>query len=105
MVDSQDVQKMLARKRAGLERMKARQERVHLRLAEFVESHPGVLEAGLMKVRGQLARPLCAAREVYTEWENILKNGSVHEVVALLRDTSPETEQLRACAPFSFCEA
>lgn len=105
MVDSSDVQQMLARKRAGLERMMARQERVHLRLAEFVEKHPAVLESGLAKVREQLARPFCAAREVYSEWETILKVGSVKEVAALLRDTSPETEQLRACAPFSFCEA
>ncbi|WP_018970951.1 hypothetical protein [Rubritalea marina] len=104
MVESFDIEQMLENKRAGLERMKARQQRVHSRLAEFVESHPGVIESGLSKVRDQLKRPFCAARGVYLEWEKILKNGSVAEVAALLRDTSPDTEQLRACAPFSLCQ-
>ncbi len=104
MVDSSNIQQMLAQKRAGLERMRARQQRVHTKLAEFIEKHPAALESGLEKVRDQLARPFCAAREVYSEWEVILKDGSAKEVAALLRDTSAETEQLRACAPFSFGE-
>ena len=95
------VKAILARKKAGVERMRARQQRVHTRLAEYVETHPEVINDGLTKVREQLARPLCAAQEIYKEWERILSLKSASYVVAILRDTSATTEQLRACAPFT----
>ena len=95
------VKRILAEKAAGVERMRARQQRVHSRLAEFVEEHPDAMKQGLERVRDQLARPLCTAQEIYKEWERILGLKSVSYVAAILRDTSTTTEQLRACAPFT----
>jgi hypothetical protein len=100
MAESDMVKAILARKKAGVERMRARQQRVHTRLAEYVEAHPEVINDGLSKVREQLAKPLCTAREIYKEWERILCLKSASYVAAILRDTSATTEQLRACAPF-----
>lgn len=101
MAESDIVKSILARKKSGVERMRARQQRVHSRLAEYVEAHPEVLDEGLVRVKEQLARPLCTAHDFYKEWERILSIRSVSYVTAILRDTSPTTEQLRACAPFT----
>jgi hypothetical protein len=101
MAGCDEVKAMLARKQAGVERMRARQQRVHSRLAELVETQPDELQDGLKKVREQLARPLCTAQEIYLEWERILQIKSASYVAAILRDTSATTEQLRACAPFT----
>ena len=95
------VKSILARKNAGVERMHARQQRVHTRLADYVEAHPEAINEGLAKVREQLAKPLCTAQEIYKEWERILSLKSASYVAAILRDTTATTEQLRACAPFS----
>lgn len=95
------VKAILARKKAGVDRMRARQQRVHTRLAEYVETHPEIINEGLTKVREQLAKPLCTAQEIYKEWERILCLKSASYVAAILRDTSARTEQLRACAPFT----
>ncbi|MFC4992065.1 hypothetical protein [Rubritalea tangerina] len=100
MVDSETIHTLLAEKAAGVERMRQRQLRVHARLAEFVEHNPDAMAQGLAKVRSQLARPLCAAREIYMEWEKILLTQPASAVANLLRDTSSSTEQLRSCAPF-----
>lgn len=104
MAESDVVKMILAKKAAGVERMRARQQRVHSRLADFVEQHPEALQIGLVKVREQLARPLCTAQEIYLEWERILAINSVSYVSAILRDTSETTEQIRACAPFTLAE-
>jgi hypothetical protein len=101
MTENDTVKAILARKKAGIERMCARQQRVQTRLAEYVETHPEVINDGLTRVREQLARPLCKAQEINKEWERILCLRSATYVAAILRDTSSTTEQLRACAPFT----
>lgn len=103
MVDGESIHTLLAEKAAGVERMRQRQLRVHARLADQVEKNPDAIALGLEKVRAQLARPLCTARVIYMEWENILTTKSVEYIANLLRDTSSETEQLRSCAPFTLC--
>lgn len=105
MVEGNTVEQILAKKAAGVERMRARQQRVHSRLADYVEAHPNAIKVGLEKVREQLTKPLCNAEEFYLEWERILDIESVSYVCAILRDTSETTEQLRACAPFTLCES
>lgn len=101
MTENDTVKAILARKKAGIERMCARQQRVQTRLAEYVETHPEVINDGLTRVREQLARPLCKAQDINKEWERILCLRSATYVAAILRDTSSTTEQLRACAPFT----
>jgi N-glycosylase/DNA lyase len=103
MAEGETIKSILAKKAAGVERMRQRQLRVHSRLAEMVEKNPEVISQGLDKVREQLARPLCAARTIYLEWETILTTKSAEYIADLMRDTSDDTEQLRSCAPFTLC--
>ena len=105
MAESDVVKMILAKKAAGVERMRARQQRVHSRLADHIDAHPDAIEAGLKKVRELISKPMCNCEEIYHEWERILKLESVSYVSAILRDTSQTTEQLRACAPFTLAES
>ncbi|MFC5051098.1 hypothetical protein ACFPK9_10830 [Rubritalea spongiae] len=100
MVSNVVIQDILAKKAAGVERMRYRQMRIQERLADRVENDPKAIEEGLSKVRSQLAKRACPAREIYQEWETILTTKTASYVANLLRDTSPESDQLRACAPF-----
>ncbi|MGJ8672210.1 hypothetical protein [Rubritalea sp.] len=101
MASSVIIQDILSRKAAGVERMLHRQMRIQERLADRVEHEPELMALGMQKVRSQLAKPNCPARAIYQEWETILSTQTAECIASLLRDTSHDTDQLRACAPFS----
>lgn len=100
MASSVLIQDIIAKKKAGVERMLHRQMRIQERLADYVEHEPKALVQGMKKVRSQLSKTACPSREIYQEWETILSTKTASFIADLLRDTSSETDQLRACAPF-----
>lgn len=71
-------------------------------MAKLVEDRPDCINDALNKVRNRLANTGLATSDIYAKWNEILLNWPVSKIVSLLRDDSPDTEQLRACAPFSF---
>jgi len=102
MITKEDIQSLKAKKQAGVARMRERQRRVHLRMAELVENSPEVLDDAVQKVMQRLENSGAATRDIYTEWYQILTTWSTGRIASMLRDEGPNTEQLRACAPFDF---
>lgn len=80
--------------------MRARQKRVHEKMAELIETKPEILECALKKVKQKLAHSTAVTSELYTEWYDILSKWPVERIVCLLRSDCEKMEQLRACAPF-----
>lgn len=105
MVSKEEFHSMLAKKQAGVNRMLDRQKRVHQRMAQLVEDRPELIEDALKKVKQRLENSCVASKEIHSEWYQILTTWSIDKIVAMLRDDSPKTEQLRACAPFDFVNA
>lgn len=95
-----DLVKLMAKKQAGVQRMRSRQRIVHKRIAKMLESRPEAIDQALQKVRQRMENTGDATREIYLEWYQILTTWSLGRIVDLLRDDSDRTEQLRACAPF-----
>lgn len=102
MATKEEIHSLLAKKRAGVSRMRDRQRRVHLRMAQLVEDRPEVIDNAVKKVMQRLENSGAATREIYIEWYEILTTWSVDRIATMLRDDSTNTEQLRACAPFDF---
>lgn len=102
MVSKEEIHSILAKKQAGVSRMRDRQRRVHLRMAQLVEDRPEMIDRAVKKVTQRLENSGAATREIYIEWYQILTTWSADRIVAMLRDESTNTEQLRACAPFDF---
>ncbi len=102
MITKDEIQSLLAKKQAGVGRMRERQRHVHLKMAQMIEEHPEMIEKALEKVMHRLDHSGIATREIYVEWHEILMTWRVEQIVAMLRDESATTEQLRACAPFDF---
>lgn len=102
---AKDLNTLIAKKQAGINRMRARQKRVHERMAELVETQPEIMESALKKVKQKLTHSTAITLELYTEWYDILSKWSADRIATLLRSDSEEHEQLRACAPFDFAKA
>ena len=102
MVSKEEIHSILAKKQAGVSRMRDRQRRVHLRMAQLVEDRPEMIDHAVKKVTQRLENSGAATREIYIEWYRILTTWSADRIAAMLRDDSTKTEQLRACAPFDF---
>lgn len=102
MITKDEIHSLLAKKQAGVCRMQERQRRVHLKMAQMIEEHPEIIENAVKKVIHRLEHSGIATREIYVEWHEILTTWPVDKIVAMLRDDSTNTEQLRACAPFDF---
>ncbi|MFT5905480.1 MAG: hypothetical protein ACI9E1_001078 [Cryomorphaceae bacterium] len=105
MATKEEIHSLLAKKQAGVSRMRDRQRRVHLRMAQLVEDRPEVIDNALKKVMQRLENSGAATREIYIEWYEILTTWSVDRIATMLRDDSANNEQLRACAPFDFVNA
>ncbi len=100
MAMDHEVDIILAAKRAGIDRMRERQRRVHHGMALMVESRPEVIGDAVKRVKARLEGSVVASKEIYEEWLVILESWPIERVVALLRDDAVDGEQLRACAPF-----
>ncbi|GAA5495764.1 hypothetical protein Rhal01_01943 [Rubritalea halochordaticola] len=101
MTEKGSLQEILAKKKAGLRRMQARQSRVHGRIADYIEQHPNCVKEAMSVVKQRLAGPdRCNA--VTREWELILQTWGLERIIAIFRDQDPVTDQLRACSPFVF---
>lgn len=101
MSEKSSLQDILAKKKAGLKRMHARQSRVHGRIADYIEQHPECIGEAMKVVKHRLAGPdRCNA--VTREWELILQTWSVDRIIAIFREQDSVTDQLRACSPFVF---
>ena len=105
MVIKEEVHSLLAKKQAGVMRMRDRQKRVHERMAKLVEERPEMITKAVTKVVQRLENSGAATREIYNEWYLILTTWSRERIALMLRDDSSSTEQLRACAPFDFATA
>ncbi|MEO1857719.1 MAG: hypothetical protein ABGY95_10215 [Rubritalea sp.] len=100
MADSILIQDILAKKAAGVERMRMRQLRVQERLADRIDQHPEAIADALSRVRQYLEQPNCTCRAIYEEWLMVLTTKSAGYIANIMRDTSADTDQLRACSPF-----
>ncbi len=100
MISKDDIHSLLAKKKAGVGRMRERQRLVHLRMAQLVEGSPEVIDHAMRRVMVRLENSGEATRDIYTEWYEILTTWSADRIASLLRDERSNTEQLRACAPF-----
>ena len=105
MVSKEEICSILAKKQAGVGRMRDRQRRVHQKMAQLVEDHPEVIDKAVKKVMQRLENSGAATRDIYAEWHQILTTWSAGRIATMLRDDSASTEQLRACAPFDFCNS
>ena len=105
MISKDDIHSLLAKKQAGVGRMRERQRRVHLRMAQMVEDSPEVIDDAVKRVMQRLENSGAATRDIYTEWYQILTHWSADRIAALLRDESSKTDQLRSSAPFDFCKS
>lgn len=99
MNEKKSLEELLAEKQAGLERMKARQDRVNGRIADHIEKHPGCIGPALDRVRRRL-KNVDRTWPLAKEWEHILSNWDLPKIVAIFRDQCAYHEQLRACSPF-----
>ncbi len=102
MVTKEEIHSLLAKKQAGVVRMRDRQKRVHTKMAQLVEERPEMIDAAVKRVMQRLENSGAATRDIYTEWYQILTTWSADRIATMLRDDSTNTEQLRACAPFDF---
>lgn len=105
MITREEIHTLLAKKQAGVGRMRDRQRRVHERMAKLVMESPEAIDRALNKVVKRLENSGECTRDIYLEWYEILTAWSSERIASLLRDDSCSTEQLRACAPFDFCES
>lgn len=104
MITKEEIKSLIEQKQAGVSRMRERQKRVHMRMANLVEEHPELIDDAVSKVLKRLENTGAATRDIYTKWYEILINWSAERIATLLRDDSAENEQLRACAPFDFAK-
>ncbi|MGJ8657466.1 MAG: hypothetical protein ACSHX6_13540 [Akkermansiaceae bacterium] len=104
MISKEDIHSLLAKKQAGVGRMRERQRRVHMRMAQLVEDRPEVIDDAVKRVMQRLENTGAATRDIYMEWYEILTTWSAERIACMLRDDSANTEQLRSCAPFDFCK-
>lgn len=102
MITKEEIKTLIAAKQAGINRMRGRQKRVHMKMATLVEERPESINDAVSKVIQRLENSGTATRAIYTKWHEILLGWPVEKIASLLRDDCPDTEQLRACAPFSF---
>ena len=79
--------------------LKAKRHLISCANADYVATHPNeALKAGREYVETFLERRGNGNRFLM-QWKDILDFSSVHEICAILRDTSDATEQLRLSAP------
>ena len=102
MISKEEVKSLIALKQAGVNRMRERQKRVHMRMANLIEEHPELIHEAVDKVMQRLENTGAATRAIYLKWYDMLMDWPAERIATLLRDDSCENEQLRACAPFDF---
>ena len=102
MITKEEIKSLIAQKQAGVRRMKERQKMIHMKMAKLVEERPELIHQAVDKVIQRLENTGAATRDIYTRWHDILMEWPVERIASLLRDDCPDTEQLRACAPFDF---
>jgi hypothetical protein len=102
MATSEEIHSLLAKKQAGVCRMRDRQRHVHQKMAQMLEGHPEMIDHAKKKVMHRMEYSGIATKEIYVEWHEILMNWKLDQIVAMLRDEDTKREQLRACAPFAF---
>lgn len=99
MSENGSLKEILAKKRAGVERMKARQARVNRLVADHIEHDDLSIEKAKRVVERKLeegGRCLSLAKE----WDFILDTWERERIVGMFREQEPGTDQLRACSPF-----
>ena len=73
----------------------------HLSVADAIEADPiRAKEAASQALEKRLHRET-DSRGFTEEWNAIIREKTVNEICALLRDSSAEKEQLRICHPFA----
>ena len=73
-----------------------------LAVADAVEADPvKAKEAAYHALAMRLQRETATRPFSEGEWDAILREKTLKEICALLRDSSPQTEQLRICHPFA----
>jgi len=102
MISKEEVKSLIALKQAGVNRMRERQKRVHMRMANLIEEHPELIHEAIDKVKQRLENTGVATRAIYLRWYDILMDWPPERISQLLRGDSADDEQLRACAPFDF---
>lgn len=72
-----------------------------LELADYVERNPKSLQVAAGHVEKFLASPAhIRIHWVLSQWSSVLRSSDTHQVAALLRSDSPDTEFLRESPPY-----
>lgn len=99
MAEIGSIKEIMAKKKAGVERMQARQARVCDRVADYIEGDAESLDRAQKVVERKLGgEGRCLS--LVKEWGFILENWERERIVEMFREQAVETDQLRACSPF-----
>ena len=99
-MEALSLDEILAQKKAGIESLKSRRLKHAENMVRWVEETPDAIALARGVVNRRLARQYCHGRELLLEWRAILDSQTKEKIVAILRDESDQTEQLRSSSPF-----